>query len=894
MSFTRLASLLRNLLRKQHKERELDAEVRAHELLLADEKIRSGMNVPEAQRQARLELGGVEQVKEQVREIRAGHLLETLLQDVRFGLRMLRKSFGFTTVAVLTLALGIGASGAIFSVVDGALLHPFIYKHSERSAVLVAQFPYKNLQSLLLSIPEYLEIKNRNHVFDQLVGEMPASFDLSDRGTPEFVSGARVTANEFPARGVPPLLGRVFSPEEDRPGGPRVALIAFTLWRRRFNSDPNIVGESIRLNDAVYTILGVMPPRYRLLGGEIFLPAQLDTADFNRSHRFLYAVGNLRPEVSLDRARSELSALAHAMEREHGGSAPEYAHWSLQPELIRDVILGNLEPALFALMGAVAFVLLMISANLSNLLLARGAARRRELSLRLLHGASRSRILRQVLTENLLLSLLGALAGSGLLYFALHALVSLIPPESIAAEAEIVFNPEVLFFVASLTILLTVVFGLGPALQATRWSASEALAESGRGIVGTRGGAFTRAALITAEITLAFVVLVGASLMFATYRSMSALPLGFRTDHILTMRVPLAEGTYARAADVEHFYQELLRRVGTLPGFQDAAVTSFLPMEEWDFDSQDFIIEGRSLEKGGTPNADVAITSPGFFRTFSIGLLEGRTFADDDSPASAPVAIINEKMARLFWPNQSPLGQRISLGFTSSRSGRLAGSSATSEALTIVGVVADTRQRPDLLYQIRPEIYLPYGQNVGRIRNMALAVRTLSAPSSLAGAVRAQVQALDSQQPVYRIQDMDTIVANGMGPKRFSLVLLSLFAVLAILLVIVGLYGVIAYSISRRSHELGVRMAMGAQPRDILHLVLKETVRLTISGLAIGLLLAVLCARLAAAQFYGVSPTNPVALVGVAVLLLAVAFMAGYIPARRAMRVDPMVALRYE
>jgi predicted permease len=881
------------MFRRRRMLQQLDDEIREHIETETQDNIARGMSPEEARYAALRKFGNVTRVKEDTREVWSSVWLEQLWQDIRYGARMLRRSPGFTFVAIFTLALGIGASGAIFSVVDGALLRPFIYKHSERSAVLVAQFPCKNLRSLLLSIPEYLEIKNRNHVFDQLVAEMPASFDVSDRGTPEFVFGARVTANEFPARGVPPLLGRVFSAEEDRPGGPRVALIAYTLWRRRFNSDPNIVGESIRLNGAMYTILGVMPPRYLLLGGEIFLPAQLDTADSNRSHRFLYVVGNLRPEVSLDGARSDLSALAHTMEREQGASEPEYARWSLEPELLRDVILGNLKPALVALMGAVALVLLMISANLANLLLARGAARRQELTLRLLHGASRSRILRQVLTENLLLSLLGALAGSGLLYFGLHALVALIPPESIAAEAEIVISPEVLLFVGSLTILLTVLFGLGPALQATRWSASEVLAESGRGIVGTRSGPFIRAALITAEITLAFVVLVGASLMFATYRLMSALPLGFRSDHILTMRVPLAEGTYPRTADVEHFYQELLR-VRTLPGVQDAAVTSFLPMEEWDFDSQDFVIEGRSLEKGGTPNADVAITSPGFFRTFAISLLEGRTFADDDRPGSAPVAIINEKMARLFWPNQSPLGHRISLGFTSSRSGRLADSSATFQALTIVGVVANTRQRPDLLYQIRPEIYLPYWQNVGRIRNMALAVRTVSAPSSLAGAVRAQVQALDPQQPVYRIQDMDTIVANGMGPKRLSLVLLGLFAVLALLLVIVGLYGVIAYSISRRTHELGVRMAMGAQPRDIFQLVLKETARLTISGLAIGLILAGLCARLAAAQFYGVSPTDPVALVGVAVLLLAVAFVAGYIPARRAMRVDPMVALRYE
>jgi putative ABC transport system permease protein len=852
------------------------------------------MTQEEARRRARVDLNGIEQTKEKCRDARRINWIQDLVQDLRFGLRILRKSPGFTAVAVLTLALGIGASGAIFSVIDGALLHPFIYKHSERSTVLVARFPYKNLRSLLLSIPEYLEIKNRNRVFDDLVAEIPASFDLSDRGTPEFIFGARITANEFAARGVPPLLGRVFSPEEDRPGGPRVALIAYTLWRRRFNSDPNIVGESLRLNGAMYIVLGVMPPRYRLLGGEIFLPAQLDTADSNRSHRFLYVVGNLRPRITLEQAKTDLSALAYAMEEEHGRSEPEYAGWTLEPALIRDVILGNLEPALFALMGAVAFVLLMISANLSNLLLARAAARRQELTLRLLHGATRTRILRQVLTENLLLSLLGAVAGSGLLLLGLHALVSLIPPEYIATEAEITLSPEVILFVASLTILLTVLFGLGPALQASRWSAAEALAESGRGIVGTRSGNFTRAALITAEITLAFVVLVGASLMLATYRLMSALPLNFRSDHILTMRVPLTEGTYPRAADVEHFYQELVRRIQSLPGVQDASVTSFLPMEEWDFDSQDFVIEGRALEKGGTPNADVSIVSPGFFRTFAISLLEGRTFAEDDRTGSMPVAIINEKMARLFWPNASPVGHRVSLGFTSSRSGRLADSSAASQDLTIVGVVADARQRPDLLYQIRPEIYLPYWQNAGRIRNMALAVRTFSTPSSLAGAVRAQIQAPDPQQPVYRIQDMDTIVANGMGPKRLSLVLLGLFAVLALLLVIVGLYGVISYSISRRTHELGVRMAMGAQPRDILRLVLRETARLTVSGLSVGLILASLCARLAATQFYGVSPTDPVALVGVAVLLLAVAFVAGYIPARRAMRVDPMAALRYE
>jgi predicted permease len=884
----------RALWRRRQLDRDLDDELAFH-LVMREEKNRAaGIDTHEARYAARRQFGNATSVKERSRQVWTFTWLEALWQDLRFAGRMLRKNPGFAITAVLTLGLGIGASSALFSVIDGAFLHPFIYKDADRSTVLVARFPYQNLRSLLFSVPEYLEIKRRNHVFEQVSAESPVSLDLSDRGIPEYVFGARVTVDDFAAKGVPPSLGRVFTSEEDRPGGPRVAVMAYSLWHRRFDSDPNIVGKTIRLSGQSYTVLGVMPYRYRLLGGEIFLPAQLDTADTDRSRRSWYVVGQLKPGVTLDQAKSDVQGLARAMEREQEGVAPEYAQWTLEPELVRDIIIGRLKPALLALMGAVALVLLIICANLANLLFARGTVRKPELALRFVHGASRGRILCQVLTENLLLSLLGALVGFALMYGGLHALVALIPHEYIATEAEIGVSPTVVLFGACITVLMTVLSGLGPAWQASRCGASEVLKEGGRSIAGDRTGNFTRRVLVAAEMALAIVVLIGASLMIRSYREMSALPLGFRGDHILTMRIPLPENSYPQPGQVEHFFRELLQRVETLPGVEGAAVTSLLPMEEWDFDSQDFAIEGRPVEKGGALNADERVVSPDYFRVLRIGLLEGRTLTKDDNRKGLPVAVINEKMARLFWPNQSPLGHRISLSHASSRSGRLGDSSADAPPLTIVGVVVSARQRPDVLLEIRPEIYLPYWQNTGRIRDMALAIRTSTTPSSFTDTVRDQVQALDPQQPIYRVVDMEEIVANGMGPKRLSLVLLSLFGALALFLVIVGLYGVIAYSVTRRTHEIGVRMALGAQPRDVLGLVLHESAKLTLSGVGAGLILAPILTRSVASQFYGVSPIDPLAFGGIVLLLVTVAFGASYLPARRAARLDPMVALRYE
>ncbi|HUI43635.1 MAG TPA: ABC transporter permease [Terriglobia bacterium] len=885
---------LKGLVGRRKMERDLDDEVRLHLELKARANIEAGMPPAEAKFAALRAFGGVEQKKEECREVGRFRFVESLAQDSRYALRQLRRNPGFAAVAVLSLALGSGAGTALYSVIDGAFLHPFLHGN-DTSVLLRARFPHKQMNSWLFSVPEYLAIRNRTHVFSSVQAQREASsVSLSIPPLVEGVSGAPVSAETFEDSGVTPLLGRAYTKEEDRPGGPRVVVLSADLWQTRFNSDPAMVGKNIRLNGQSYTVLGVMPKRYRWMGAELWFPMQLNLADTDRSHRFLFVTADLRKGVTLAQAGRELHALAASLENEDAGATPEYAGWDLDGLLVRDVIVGDLAPALLMLSGAVVLVLLITCANLGNLTLERGALRRREMAIRLAYGASPARLFRQMLTESLLLSLAGSAAGALVAYAGLHSLVGLIPRNYIATEAEIGIHTNVLLASFFAALAMGVLMGLAPALAAPRLNLDASLRGAGRNLAGEGAGRHFRRALVVSEIALAVVVLCGAGLMTRSYRHAAELPLGFDPRGVYAMTIDLPALRYPAAAQVSGFFGELVRRVRVLPGVQEASLVSQAPMAGWDVDTHDFQMEGRPLEPGGLPNADERIVGPAYYRLMGIALEQGREFTDGDRAGGLPVAIVNRTMARLYWPGRSPLGQRLRLGHGYSRARLLSAAGTGGPWLTIVGVVSDARQRPEVQWEIRPEIDLPFLQSADRIRDLSLLVKTPQAWEGIVGGVRGAMASLDAQLPIANISILDEIVADGQGPRRLALVLLAVFGGLALLLVVVGVYAVIAYHVSRRTPELGLRAAMGAQPADIRRLVLGQGMRLVLAGVALGVALAAALTRALGSLLYGVAATDPLTFAGVAAGISAVALLASCIPARRATRVDPTVALRYE
>jgi putative ABC transport system permease protein len=885
---------LRSLFRRRQMDQELEGELRDHVEQKTEEYVARGLPLAEARRRVLLEMGGFEQTKEKCREMRRVNYIENLVQDVRFGLRQLRRSPGFAAVAILSLAIGVGSSTALYSIIYGAFLHPFL-KGNESSVLLRASFPYKSMTSWLFSVPEYLDIRDRTHVFSGVVAQREGEIvSLSDPPHVEGVWGARIPAEAFDEAGVPPLLGRAYTKEEDRPGGPQVVVLSADLWQTRYNSDPAIVGKTIHINGESYTVLGVMPKRYRWMGAELWYPLQLNLADTDRSHRFLFVTAGLRPGKTLEQARRELRAVAHSMEKQDGRATPEYADWSLDVLRVRDVIVGNLAPALFMLSGAVLLVLLITCANLANLTLGRAAVRRREMAVRLVHGASRWRLSRQMLTESLALSLLGSGAGVLVAYGGLQTMVGLIPRNYIAAQAEISVNDKVLVLTFFAALVMGLLIGLVPGLAARQVNLEENLRGASRSLAGEGAGRFFRRALVVSEIALAVVVLAGAVLMARSYSRLTALPLGFDQRGVYVTNVNLPVARYPDAARVSAFFDELVRRVEVLPGVQDATVVSQTPLAGWDVDTHDFLIEGRSVGPGGPPNADERIVGQDYFGLMHIDLLEGRFFHDSDRSGRMPVAIVNETMARLYWPCKSPLGARIRLEHGYSRARLLSATDAEGPWLTIVGVVKDARQRPDLLWEIRPEIDLPFLQSADRIRDLAFLVKTPAARAGILERIRGELQALDPDVPAYGFTSMNEIVAAAQGPRRLALVLLALFGGLALLLVIVGVYAVISYNVSQRTREMGLRVAMGAKPSDITRMILSQTARLAIVGVLVGVALATALTRLMSGLLYGVQATDAPTFATVAVVLTAVGLLAGYLPTRRATKVDPMVALRYE
>jgi putative ABC transport system permease protein len=801
--------------------------------------------------------------------------MHTLAQDLRYGLRMLMKSPGFMAVALLTLALGVGANTAIFTVVNAVLLRPLPYKNPQGLVQVWESNPKRGFPQFSVAPPNFVDWRAQNHVFEQMAAMAGGDYNLTGVGAPERVLAADVSADLFSLLGVEPERGRAFLPGEDQPGSPLVVIVSHGLWERRLGADPNAIGRTLTLDGKPYTLVGIMPAglKYPSDETELWTPLVFDQRALSgRGAHWVSVIARLKPAVSFEKGQSEMSAIASRLEKQYPDTN---AGWEVFLVPLEKQIVGDIQPALLLLMGAVGLVLLIACANVANLLMARGSERQREIAIRAALGAGRGRLLRQLLTESLLLSLLGS--ALGLLFAGWGTSILLRLNAGVLPRAgEISMDAFVLAFTLGTAVVTTVLFGLLPAFQSSSLDLNAALKEGTRNPSGGRLN--LRSLLVVSEVALALLLLIGGGLLMRSFVRLMHVNAGFRPEAVLTVRVQLPEAEYPKKENSEAFYRELLSRIRSLPGVESAGGISFLPLSGGRY-SLTFTTEGLPPAPGAEPtSAQYRVATPDYFRTMGISLVRGRVFTEQDRAGAPPVAVINQAMARQFWPNTDPIGQRI---FIDDR---------TQSPREIVGVVGDVRQW--LSMSALPEMYVSQLQ-VGW-SSLALVIRSQLVPSSLVAAVSDQVHALNKNLPVYRIAAMEEIVARSVGDRKFSAYLLAIFALLAVVLAAVGIYGVMSHTVALRTREIGIRMALGAEPRDVLAGVLGQGMLLALGGLSIGLAAAFALTHFMASMLFGVTPTDPATFAGVAILLALVALAACYIPARRAMRVDPLVALRYE
>ena len=995
--FSRVAALFQ----KRPLEEALDDELRTHLEMLSEENVRRGMPPEEARYAALRSFGGVEQVKEEYREQRGVFTMETLLQDVRYGLRQLRRNPGFALVAGLTLALGIGANTAIFSVVNAVVLRPLPYPHGDRLVWIAEVIPA--LKAELASGGDYVDWKDQNRTLDAIAAyDESADFNLTGRGTPARVHGAYVSASLFGTLGVEPQFGRSFTAEEDVPNGPHVVVLMHPFWQQYFGSDPHVLGQTINLDNTPVTVVGVMPASFRFPGdseAQMLAPLALNEAEQRlRSgmQRLVRIIGRVKPGVSLSAARSDLDEIRKRGELSNTGSggpmraggaggpgggsgpapgpsvgstfriatsgpppgppgardrvmlppngsgpAPQAQSAPQQdrppgaiagaaqvqrpagaiqnppgqggppdgmaspspgagqsPRALRgpggppeselkliplaEHLAGNLRPAMLTLLGVVGLVLLIACANVANLMLTRASARSREVAVRAVLGAGRWRLVRQLLAESVILSLVGGVAGLLLAAWGVAVMTRFIPSD-IGGGILSVTHPHVdgtvLLFVVAVSVLTGFLFGLAPAIAVTRSDLAESLKEAAPvASAGLRRG-WLRGTLAVAEISLALVLLIGAGLLIKSFYRVLSVDPGFAPDRVLTMNLSLTDSRYPTAGRKTQFFSEVLRRVETLPGVRSAGLSDSLPLSPYRIHLMLSLerLTGRAVLSNSTPVMMSRITvSPGYFYTLGIPVLKGRSFTDHDDEQSQQVAVVNESLARHVWSGEDPIGKQIPL---------------IEGSVTVVGVAGDTRHE-GLSQDVEGEIYVPYLQQTDP--SMQLAVRTASDPSSLAAAVRAQVMAIDSGQPIYHVSTLEQALSDSLAPRRFNVLLLGIFAGIALALATVGIYGVMAFSVTLRTHEIGIRMALGAERRNVLGLIVKQGLGLTLAGIIIGVGGALALTRFLSSFLYGVRSTDVATFALVSVVLLLVSILASYIPARRATKVDPMIALRYE
>ncbi len=885
--FARLANFAARRRNDHRLDDRMNEEIEEHIALQTDENLRAGMPAGQARREALLKFGAAESIKEEYRDERGLPFIDNLLQDLRYGLRVLRKSPGFTAIAILTLALGIGANTAIFSFVYGVLLAPLPYHDASQLVVLNETTP--RVGTVSVSYPNFIDWRAQNHSFSEMVSVQQMNFNLSGAtvSRPENIQGDAVPSGFLSMLGVHPFLGRDFLPAEDKPGTQRVLLLGYQLWQSHFGSDPNVVGRSIALDGNEFAIVGVLPADYRSLDKiDVMLPIGVwltnNTDVTDRGGRGdTTVVARLAPGTSFAQARAEMEGIAANLAKQYPEDNDQFG---VQLRPIRDAFVGDLRTEILVLFAAVVFVLLIASANVANLFLVRGAARTKEIALRMAFGASRGRIIRQLLTESFVLAALGGVLGLILAMAGIRLIGRMIPEDALMG-ATVALNGAVLLFTAGVVVLAALIFGMAPAIHWARHDVQADLKEGGRTASVGASQNRLRGILAVAEISLALVLLAGAGLMVKSlYRLINVNP-GFQPDRVLTMEMYLSSERYEKKPAVLNFWKQALDGVRALPGVESAALGNHIPLTDA-HGRTDITIEGMALPKPGSfPHPDVHAVSPDYLRTLGVVLERGRDFTDADNETAPEVALVNEKLARQYWPNEDPVGKRFMIGRPDLASKTL------TKWVTVVGVVGDTKMY-GLANPSRYEFYLPLLQTAPN--DMSLLVKSRIDPTALTSAVRGVVAGIDKDQPIFAIATMNKIVSDGVSAPRLTLVLLGLFSGLALILAAIGIYGVISYSVAQRTHEIGVRMTLGAQRSDILRMVVGQGGKIALVGIVIGVVAAFALTRLMSGLLFSVSAGDPTTFAAVAALLALVAILACYIPARRAIRVDPMVALRYE
>ena len=798
--------------------------------------------------------------------------MNRLWQDLRYGARVLAKRPGFTAVAVLTLALGIGANSAIFSVVNAVLLRPLPFNEPERLIRLWETFYPSGWGSV--SVPNLKDWREQNDVFSGLVAFQTSSFVLQSAVYPERVSAANVSADFFEVLGVPTQSGRGFFEGEDQPGRQHIVVLSDQLWKRNFGAAPGIIGQSLSLSGEKYTVVGVIPPGFRYPSRltELWVPLVPQANQTNRGTHWLQVLGRLKPGVTIDQAREQMITIAARLEQQY---PDEQARRSVRLLPLQEETVRNVRPALLLMLGAVAFVLLIACTNVANLLLARTSGRGREIAIRSALGAGRGTLIRQFLTESVLLSALGGALGLVLAKWGLDILVAL-AASSLPRAHEVGLDGKVLGFTLLLSMVTGVVFGLAPAIQASKTDVQQALKEGGSA-GGGYGRNWLRSLLVVTEITAALVLLVGAGLLIRSFARLQDTDAGLRPENVLTLSLALPPAKYDTPQKVSTFYQQLLARVSELPGVQACGAINMLPLQQWGTNGP-IEIEGEGPHPAGqAPLAEYRAASPDYFRVLGIRLIAGRFFNEQDRESAAIAIIINQTLADRHFPNQDPIGKRLKAG--------------SPDWVTIVGIVGDVKQS-GLTQPARAELFWCSMQ--APITGMSLVVRAASEPTALTSAVRGEVQALDRDLPIHNVKTMGTVIAESVADQRLNMLLLGIFAGVALILSVIGIYSVMSYTTTQSTREIGIRMALGAQPMDVLKLIIGHGAMLSLIGVALGLTVAFGLTRLMVSLLYGVTATDPLTFASVPVVLIAVSLVACYLPARRAIKIDPMVALRYE
>jgi putative ABC transport system permease protein len=874
-----------SLLHGTNADAELQHEIEIHVQQLTNDAIAAGMTETEAQAAALREFGPIEQVKDMCRDTRGVSWAQDFVQDLRYGFRMLQHSPAFTAIAVITLALGIGANTAIFSIVDAVLLRALPYRDPNQ-LVLMFNVPLNQPDALsTISYRDFTAYREQNRVFLEMAGNTFHDLTLTGAGEPAIVNTADVTPEIFPLLNAKPLLGRTLLPEDGKPGAAAVAVVSENLWSSRFGSNPGLIGQSIALDMRSFTVVGILPASFRYPEGaphqDVWISVMQDPLfgplTSQPGVRLLGVIGRLRPGVSMAKAQAEMNTLGARLAKEFPA---EDSGVTIRVQPYREVVVGNLKTALLILLSAVGLLLLIACANIANLLLSKATSRGRAVAVRIALGASRARIVRQLLTESTLLALLGGVAGLLLAVGAVWSLQPFLPSEVVQISSIHVGGP-VLVFALSVSLAAALAFGLAPALLATPSNLQTNLKEGGER-TGQRGGQHVRSFLAIAEISLAMVLLVAGGLLIRSFALVTSVNPGFDPNNVTEAEVSLPQFQYSTPQQWTAFSKELLGRLHAQPGLQDSALAAPLPMDRQGQATFAFSIVGNPpLPPGESTTADYTTVSPGYFHVMRIPLLRGRFFSEQDSPSNPNVAIISETLARRYFPNQDPIGRKMRFGFPPNG----------NVSREIVGVVGDVR---DVALSQKPGamMYVPFAQ--APLYGGEVVVRSSLSTSSVAAAIRQAVHSIDNGLPVTDVESFADALGQSISQERFRAFLLGSFSVIALVLAAVGIYGVISYSASQRTHEIGIRMALGAQRRDVLRLILGEGAKLAMLGLGLGVVLALLLTRLIASMLYGVSATDPLTFGIVVIVLLGVAVTACYIPARRAMRVDPMVALRYQ